>query len=209
MKIVIVGLVTAFIIFLAAACNVKYKEENSFNEASAESAVLFSPNEPDMSDSSSWAVVPSTSAESTEPAASDIPAEPAIHIEITTSAATSTPDISAVPAENMQPGYINISPQDAKEQLENDEDIILLDVRTKSEYSEVHIPGSVLIPLDELKEAAEGILTDKETKIFVYCRSGRRSITASKILLELGYANVYNLGGIIDWPYEREGTKYP
>jgi phage shock protein E len=132
----------------------------------------------------------------TEPTESTTPAEPTMPAGPTT------------PAENTQQGYINIKPEEAKEQLENNDDIILLDVRTKSEYLEEHIPGSTLIPLDELKENAESILTDKGAKIFLYCRSGRRSITAANILLELGYTNVYNLGGIIDWPYEKEGNKY-
>ncbi|MFZ5965675.1 MAG: rhodanese-like domain-containing protein [Bacillota bacterium] len=101
-----------------------------------------------------------------------------------------------------QPQYSNISPQEAKERLDSEEQIILLDVRTKEEYVEKHITDSMLIPLDVLKAEAEAKIWDKDVPIFVYCRSGRRSAQAADILVKLGYTNVYNLGGIIDWPYE-------
>ena len=100
--------------------------------------------------------------------------------------------------------YINIKPEEAKKLLESRKDIVLLDVRTLEEYTEKHIPGSILIPVDEITEKASDVLKDKEAKIFVYCRSGRRSVTASEKLIQMGYANVYNLGGIIDWKYETE-----
>ncbi len=100
--------------------------------------------------------------------------------------------------------YTDIKPEDAKERLENEKGIILLDVRTLEEYIETHIPGSILIPVEEIKSKASEILKDKNAAIFVYCRSGRRSVTASRELIEMGYTKVYNLGGIIDWPYETE-----
>jgi rhodanese-related sulfurtransferase len=96
----------------------------------------------------------------------------------------------------------NISPEEAKKRLDSEEAIIVLDVRTKEEYDGGHIKDSVLIPVDKLKDEAESKLKDKETVIFVYCRSGNRSTTAANILVELGYKNVYNLGGINQWPYE-------
>ena len=95
-----------------------------------------------------------------------------------------------------------ISPEEANKRLKSGEEIILLDVRTQGEYEERHIPESVLIPLDELKKRAEAELPDKDKVVFVYCRSGNRSTTASSILAELGYKKVYNMGGISDWPYE-------
>jgi phage shock protein E len=98
--------------------------------------------------------------------------------------------------------FSNITPEQAKKRLESEKDIILLDVRTKEEYVTGHIKDSVLIPVDKLKEEAVKILKNKETPIFVYCRSGNRSVTAANILIEQGYKNVFNLGGIIDWPYE-------
>lgn len=99
-------------------------------------------------------------------------------------------------------GYNDITPEEAMKRLDSEEEIILLDVRTLEEYQEGHIKDAVLIPVDTLEEAAEEKLPDKDAAIFVYCRSGRRSVTAANILVELGYKNVYNLGGIIDWPYE-------
>lgn len=100
--------------------------------------------------------------------------------------------------------YKNISATEAKKILDAQEGAILLDVRTKEEYEERHIPGSILIPLDVLGSNAEIKMPDKNATILVYCRSGRRSISASEILTRLGYQNVYNMGGIIAWPYEVE-----
>lgn len=100
--------------------------------------------------------------------------------------------------------YKKITPSDAKERLDKEEGIILLDVRTKEEYAEKHIPNSLLIPVDELEEQVEEKISDKNTIIFVYCRSGRRSSIAAEKLIEMGYTDVFDLGGIIDWPYETE-----
>ncbi|KJS21953.1 MAG: hypothetical protein VR72_07590 [Clostridiaceae bacterium BRH_c20a] len=100
--------------------------------------------------------------------------------------------------------YQNIKPDIAYEQLQKEKDIILLDVRTIEEYNEKHIPRSLLIPVEVLKEEVEEKIKDKEAKIFVYCRSGNRSAAAAKILAELGYTNVFNLGGINDWKYDTE-----
>lgn len=104
----------------------------------------------------------------------------------------------------MSQAYEDISPAEVKKRLGTEKGTILLDVRTSEEYAEKHIPGSILIPVDVLENEAEGKLKDKNATIFVYCRSGRRSVTASEILVKLGYKKVYNLGGIIDWPYETE-----
>lgn len=98
--------------------------------------------------------------------------------------------------------FSNISPEEAKKRLDSEKGIIILDVRTRKEYESGHIQNSVLIPVDKLKDNALENLKDKETPIFVYCRSGNRSVTAANILVNLGYKNVYNLGGINDWPYE-------
>ncbi len=111
-------------------------------------------------------------------------------------------NISQSPAEIVQPE--SISPEEAYKRLESEEDIILLDVRTQGEYEEQHIPGSILIPVNELEKRAEAELTDKDADIIVYCASGKRSTSAANILAGLGYTKVYNLGGIMDWPYEVE-----
>lgn len=98
----------------------------------------------------------------------------------------------------------NISPSEAKQKLESDKTIILLDVRTKPEYCQGHIPGCMLIPLDVLDFQAAEKIKDKASTVFVYCRSGSRSSVACKVLAKLGYRNVFNLGGIINWPYDIE-----
>ncbi len=98
--------------------------------------------------------------------------------------------------------YHKISPEEAKEILDSDKEIILLDVRTDSEYDDGHIPNAKLVPDYEIKEYAENEFTDKNVMILLYCRSGRRSAESAKILVDMGYINVYDFGGIIDWPYE-------
>ena len=76
------------------------------------------------------------------------------------------------------------------------------DVRTAEEYEEGHIPGAVLVPNESIGEERPEALPDPEALILVYCRSGNRSRQAAEKLLELGYTNVYDFGGITDWPYE-------
>ena len=100
--------------------------------------------------------------------------------------------------------YVNITAQQAKEIMNTEQGYIILDTRTQEEYDEGHIPGAILIPHDQIKTTAERILTDKNQLILVYCRSGRRSKLAAEDLVELGYTNIKEFGGIIDWPYEVE-----
>lgn len=100
--------------------------------------------------------------------------------------------------------YVNISASEAKEIMDSQEDYVILDTRTREEYDEKHIPGAILIPDYEIRQKAPSILTDKDQLILVYCRSGRRSKIASQELVELGYTNIKEFGGIIDWPYETE-----
>lgn len=103
--------------------------------------------------------------------------------------------------ENMKISFKTITADEAKAELDEDGNIIVLDVRTPEEYSQGHIPNCLSIPLDELRDEVQNVLKDKDTKIFVYCQSGVRSVTACNTLIELGYTNVYNMGGIIDWTY--------
>ena len=100
--------------------------------------------------------------------------------------------------------YVNITAEQAKDIMDSRENYIILDVRTQDEFDETHIPGAILIPHDKIKEKAEDLLTDKDQLILVYCRSGRRSKLAAEALVELGYTNIKEFGGIIDWPYETE-----
>jgi len=102
--------------------------------------------------------------------------------------------------------YVNITAEEAKRIMDSEEGYIILDVRTQEEYDEGHIPGATQISHEEITEKAEDILTDKDQLILVYCRSGRRSKIAAEALVELGYTNIKEFGGIIDWPYEVEKT---
>lgn len=95
-----------------------------------------------------------------------------------------------------------ISPSAAVALLENDPSAILLDVRTESEYVEIRIDGAILLPLNEITLRAQDLLPDKQANIIVYCRSGNRSSQAVELLYGLGYENVHDLGGILDWPYD-------
>jgi rhodanese-related sulfurtransferase len=95
-----------------------------------------------------------------------------------------------------------ISPEEAKENLDEDSEIVLLDVRTPGEYESGHIEDAVLLPLDQLNEKASEVIPDQEKTYYVYCRSGNRSATAAQLLVDMGYENIYDLGGIIDWPYD-------
>ena len=88
--------------------------------------------------------------------------------------------------------------------MDSEEGYIILDVRTQEEYDEGHILGAIVISHEEIEEKAEDVLTDKDQLILVYCRSGRRSKIAAEALVELGYTNIKEFGGIIDWPYEVE-----
>ena len=103
-----------------------------------------------------------------------------------------------------RPNYKTISASEAIKELEKDDSIVLLDVRDYEEHQEERIPNSVLIPLNELKYEVTDKIKDKETRIFIYCHSGRRSREAARTLSRLGYKNVYNIGGIINWEYELE-----
>lgn len=98
--------------------------------------------------------------------------------------------------------YEQITPAEAKALMDIESNYIILDVRTEEEFNEAHIEGAILIPDYEIGTKAESILTDKEQLILVYCRSGRRSKNAAKELATLGYMNVKEFGGIIDWPYK-------
>ena len=100
--------------------------------------------------------------------------------------------------------YVNITAEEAKQIMDTEEGYIILDARTQEEYDQGHIPSAIVISHEEIAEKAEDVLTDKDQLILVYCRSGRRSKIAAEALVELGYTNIKEFGGIIDWPYEVE-----
>lgn len=97
--------------------------------------------------------------------------------------------------------YQEIAPSKAKEKLETDHNILLLDVRTPEEYHSAHIPGSKLLPLDQVGSRISRIASDKDTEIIVYCLSGARAASACSVLTSMGYTNVSTMGGIRSWPY--------
>ena len=98
--------------------------------------------------------------------------------------------------------YEQISGAEAKSLMDSESGYIIIDARTQEEYDEGHIPGAILIPEYEIADRVEKELPDKKQLILVYCRSGRRSKIAAEELVKLGYTNVKEFGGIIDWEYE-------
>ena len=98
--------------------------------------------------------------------------------------------------------YQQITQEAAKEMMDTQE-VLILDVREQHEYDSGHIPGAVLLPVGTIAEdTAAAVIDELDTVVLVYCRSGNRSKTASQALADLGYTNVYEFGGINDWPYE-------
>jgi len=98
-----------------------------------------------------------------------------------------------------------IDAKQAKEELDQDKNIILVDVRTPEQYQAGHIKGAISLPLEEVESKASSVLKDKNAKYFIYCRTGRKSEEVSEYLDAIGYTNVTDMGGIHDWPYEIEG----
>lgn len=101
-----------------------------------------------------------------------------------------------------KPEYKQITAQEAKALMEKGGNYVILDVRDEREFIEKHIKGALLIPGDQIVTRANSELSRKDDLILIYCHSGRRSALAAKKLLRMGYSNVLNFGGIIDWPYE-------
>ena len=100
--------------------------------------------------------------------------------------------------------YQQITQEAAKEMMDTQE-VVILDVREQHEYDSGHIPGAVLLPVGTITaDTAAAVIDELDTVVLVYCRSGNRSKTASQALADLGYTNVYEFGGINDWPYDVE-----
>ena len=98
--------------------------------------------------------------------------------------------------------FEQITPEKAKAIMDSGSDFVILDVRTEEEFAQGHIKDAILIPDYEIEVKAKSILKDKNQLILVYCRSGRRSKLAAQTLVDMGYTNIKEFGGIIDWPYE-------
>ena len=105
--------------------------------------------------------------------------------------------------ENMET-YTSISMEEAKEAFAQEGSYIIVDVRRADEYAQGHIPGAINIANEEIMDDDPAELSDKDQLIYVYCRSGRRSQEAAAKLAALGYSNVIECGGIMDWTGEIE-----
>ena len=100
--------------------------------------------------------------------------------------------------------YVQIDQEKAKAMMAVDDGHIIVDVRRQDEYDAGHIPGAILIPNESITDSRPEQLSDHEQVILVYCRSGRRSKEAAQKLADMGYTNIYEFGGIIDWTGEIE-----
>ena len=108
---------------------------------------------------------------------------------------------SAAPEESgTKNGYRQVTAEEAIAIMDGEENYILLDVRTREEYENAHIPGAICIPNETIGTEDIPALPDKDQLILVYCRSGNRSKQASEKLAVLGYTQVVEFGGIMDWP---------
>ena len=101
-------------------------------------------------------------------------------------------------------GYRQISMDEALKMMKNEKNYMILDVRRPDEYAGGHIPKAINVPNEEIGSAEIAELPDKSQLILVYCRSGRRSKEASEKLVKLGYTNVVEFGGILDYKGELE-----
>ena len=128
----------------------------------------------------------------------------ALAASLLTLSACAVPAAAATPAPTATPvvEYKKISAADAKARMDSGDEIIILDVRTQEEYDAAHIAGAILIPNETIVDKQPELLPDLNAEILVYCRSGNRSAQAAKKLIAIGYTNVVDFGGIIDWPYD-------
>jgi len=108
---------------------------------------------------------------------------------------------------NNNEGFISVSAEDAKKMMDENSAYVILDVREQEEYEQGHIENALLLPDHDVLTKAESLLKNKDELILVYCRSGRRSKLAASDLVKLGYTNVVEFGGLIDWPYEIKGEE--
>ncbi len=97
--------------------------------------------------------------------------------------------------------YEQITQSHAKSIMDNAQEYILIDARTQEEFDQGHIKGAIMIPEYEIRDRAKEELPDKDALILVYCRTGRRSKIAAQALADMGYTNVKEFGGIVDWIY--------
>ena len=112
--------------------------------------------------------------------------------------------LTACSSSGSENSYEQLSMYKALSQMAKEENYILLDVRTIEEYNDGHIPGAINIANESIRTDEIAELPDKEQRIYVYCRSGNRSKQAAKKLVKLGYTNIIEIGGIMDYHGEVE-----
>ena len=110
--------------------------------------------------------------------------------------------ITTTPQQEKQTTFITISSEEAQERFEKESDYIILDVRTIQEYEEGHLPNALNIPNETISESIKEQLPDLNQTIYIYCRSGNRSKQAANKLVQIGYQNVIDFGGIQTWKGE-------
>ena len=103
--------------------------------------------------------------------------------------------------------YNHLTHDEARQMINSNPNIIILDVRTIDEYEKKHIAGAILIPLEDLRKGDFSKLPEKNATILIYCWTGRRAEDAADILVENAYKNVYEFGGIVDWTGSVAGTE--
>jgi len=99
------------------------------------------------------------------------------------------------------PSHKTINAKEAKAIMDESKSFVILDVRTQNEFNAQRIDGAILIPHDVIRSRAAEKLPNKNETILIYCRSGRRSALAAAELARMGYKNVYDFGGILNWTY--------
>lgn len=125
----------------------------------------------------------------------------------TASSAASAPASSAAASAAAKAEYRTLTPEEAKARMDSGEPVIVLDVRTQAEFEEKHIEGALLVPNETIVSEPPAELPDKDAEILIYCRSGNRSRQAAEKLIAMGYTNVYDFGGINNWPYDTVAGK--
>lgn len=100
-----------------------------------------------------------------------------------------------------QPCCQKLNAQQAKAILDSCQEVVLVDARSQPEYVKAHIPGSVLLPAEEVRQLAPGIIPNLDAKVLVYCGTGKRSAQAAEELIQMGYRDVSDFGGLNQWTY--------
>ena len=104
--------------------------------------------------------------------------------------------------------YKHISIEEAQQMMNTESNYLIVDVRTKKEYDTKHVPGAVLLPIEEIRNGnVTEVLPDKNQTLMIYCWTGRRAEDSAIMLANMGYKNVYEFGGLINWKGAIEGEE--